>query len=146
MISVVTPFSGLVKLWRISDTGRNKFVKSNDRLALITVVNADGVEVVETISSPCHGTLMKIICPVGDRIEVGDVVAEIEPCRHPALYNSMCVSCGDKVIADKKATMPIGNTIGSASVAMSSSVPVASVPFTMASGKQLQLSTAEAER
>jgi hypothetical protein len=111
MISVLAPHKGTIKQWRRSDTGRNRMTKVNEKIALITVTGGQFKEAGDVanhsqevhISAPCSGKIHKLWVGVGDAFNEGDLLAEIEVCKHPALFNSLCVSCGDFVDPNRAA-------------------------------------------
>jgi pyruvate/2-oxoglutarate dehydrogenase complex dihydrolipoamide acyltransferase (E2) component len=139
--------------------------KVNEKIALITVTGGQFKEAGDVanhsqevhISAPCSGKIHKLWVGVGDAFNEGDLLAEIEVCKHPALFNSLCVSCGDFV--DPNRAAPVSSSTSNQAAGISddtirtperllqpSSAAAASstnIPFY---NKQLQLSASEAER
>jgi biotin carboxyl carrier protein len=105
------------------------------------------------VAAPVSGKVHKLFVAVGENFQTGDVLAEIEKCKHPALFNSLCVSCGDKVDSDNVRPVAASSSSSSTvSVAVSghssrnaggSASGATNIPFY---NKQLQLSASEAER
>lgn len=138
--------------------------KANEKIALTTVKNPpnsqdtsvdpnqDNISAPEGpqesfIVAPVSGKIHRLCVQVGEVFHQGDIVAEIEVCKHPALFNSLCVSCGDHVSAavDNAAASSGGplHAKTSSSGAVKETGTNAPIPFY---NKKLQLSASEAER
>lgn len=68
----------------------------------------------------------------GDIVHTGMVLGYIEPCKHPAIFNQLCVVCGETVRNDESST--------------ESTLKHSTSSLTFTHGLQLQLSKEEAER
>jgi RNA polymerase II subunit A-like phosphatase len=140
LTALLSSVEGICCEWKGSDQPRSKSVKLGDRLVSIKTAT----ETVHVIS-PCSGNIKSILMKEGCSVINGDVMAYIEHCTHPALFNSLCVSCGEKVGAVSSVqgnTMANGTSIShenKASNAHSSSL-------LFAGGKRLLLSNDEAVR
>lgn len=84
--------SGTCCDWKKVDTGRNKSVKLGDKL-----VSIDQNGKIIYLNASCSGSMQSILIKKGENVVEGDVMGYIDACLHPALFNSMCVSCGDTV-------------------------------------------------
>lgn len=94
---VISPVSGILEKWWRSSEKRKNFVKAKDKIVTIRVQHTD--ERIE-LTSKVSGTVESCLFPEGAFIEAETVVAFVRPCPHPAMFQSMCVACGDTVVRD----------------------------------------------
>ncbi len=84
------------------------------------------------VTSSCCGKIVEKLVQEGDHVHVGMVIGYIELCKHPAIFNQLCVVCGETVRNEEPSTENIMKHSTSS--------------LTFTHGLQLQLSKEEAER
>ncbi len=83
------------------------------------------------VTSPVTGSLKRVV-KEGAIVKVGENIAEVFSCSHPAVFRGLCVSCGSKITSSQieldKGKQSAHNT-----------------KFTMVGGQTIQLSQTEAK-
>ncbi|KAJ2450517.1 CTD phosphatase Fcp1 [Coemansia sp. RSA 2336] len=76
--------------------------------ALNKQANADGTySLREFLRTPFEGTVTRINCLVGDKVNHGEVLVEMEvPCAHGTVFNGLCGLCGQDVSGVDKSGVP----------------------------------------
>jgi FCP1-like phosphatase family protein len=143
LTSLISSAEGVCCEWKRSDQPRNKSVKRGDRLVSIKTLT----ETIHVIS-PCSGSIKSILIKEGCNVVNGDVMAYIEHCKHPALFNSLCVSCGEKVAVISSSQTEQGNTManGTSISHQNKASNAHSSSLLFAGGQRLLLSKDEALR
>ena len=125
---VLSPQKGALSKWfKFAAGGSRKgasatsSVRIGDRLCSIEVEVSGEIMFVQAKIS---GEVEALCVAEGAQVNVGEVLARISPCAHPAMFNSMCVACGEKV------------TISASSVSS----------LTLGGGQQLHVSKQEAAK
>ena len=91
---IVSVHSGYLEKWFRTTESRKNFVKAGDKIASISTLEKNSFDVLSNVS----GTLISCNFEVGSFVEAGSQIACIQSCVHPAIMDSMCVSCGDRVV------------------------------------------------
>jgi pyruvate/2-oxoglutarate dehydrogenase complex dihydrolipoamide acyltransferase (E2) component len=97
---VISPVAGVCVYATALGDGKKKSnnIKCGDKILQIRAHNTkDERNDIVDVTATCSGTLFSIEFVEGDEIHQGSIVAYIEPCKHPALYGVLCVSCGDAI-------------------------------------------------
>lgn len=128
-VNIICACDGYVYKWHKSTDSRKKFAKAGDKIVTLTSVEG---QMQYDINSPISGNISSCYFDVGSYVESGTIVGTIIPCNHPALFNSMCVSCGDIINLrfDESSDVTASNN---------ERVTI------LTSGKQLQLTKTEAD-
>lgn len=138
--AIQSPCAGRLLKWhRHCDDTRRKFVKKGDKILSVERFVLDSEENVKDtvvdVLSPCSGNLVECFVDIMSEVAIDTLLAYLLPCNHPALFNSMCVSCGDIVppSASLHSSSTSESTDGDDRVTL------------LSSGRQLQLRKSEAE-
>ena len=114
-MNLVAPYSGTLR-WCIKDSCTN--IRYGDKIATI-----DGKSVVVDTGGTVLG---RSKVAEGDTVEIGEMLVQLEACRHPALYAGMCVACGAKPGGHNRTALTIsaGHTLQLSKEEASSSASV----------------------
>jgi hypothetical protein len=164
------PFDGIVEKWwrkSISTDSRKCFVKAGDRVVTIASttpstgdVNPQSIITQQhTVTAKISGNLEYIMHEGGDVVRKGLILGRIKRCEHPVTFHSMCVSCGDKIIASDDSLSRMNSPSlhprsanisaiagSSSSVSSSSSSSPRELSSMLSSGRQFRVTQEEALR
>lgn len=127
----------IVKWWIKYDNKRQIFLQKDDKVVTLEDTNT---KLQYIVKSPIAGTIVSTIDAIKIEFHPDDKIISLKPCEHPALFNSMCVSCGNVVKSIvSTASLSLKSSNGSISVMNDERVTV------LSSGAQLQLRQTEAE-
>ena len=122
MIAISASCDGKVGRWFKNDVIKGQRV--------VTIINDSNVAT--NVTSSCCGKITQKLVQEGDHVRVGMVIGYIELCKHPAIFNQLCVVCGETVRNEEPLTENI--------------LKHSTSSLTFTHGLQLQLSKEEAER
>jgi hypothetical protein len=137
-----------LKKWHRSTDSRKSFAKRGDKIA--SFASIDGK--VNDVIAPISGNIISCLFEIESLVKAGEIIAVMRACEHPALFNYMCVSCGDIVRIATPATSSSSSftsptttmTTTSATSAKESAAQSSRVNI-LSSGSQLQLTKSEAQ-
>lgn len=147
-MDVISQYSGTVIKWHRTAESRKNFVKKGDKIATIlseTISDEGPIQKEVNAISTVSGTIIECFFNIGVAVSIGDTLARVTPCTHPAFFNTMCVSCGDiiqKSSSDQFSSRQAEKSVDNPTSRGSNSESQVTV---MTSGRQLQLSKAEAD-
>ncbi len=122
MITIIATCDGKLGKWF-----KNDVIKGQRVASIITSSNST-----TNVISSCCGKITERLVQEGGVVHTGMVLGYIEPCKHPAIFNQLCVVCGETVRNDEAST--------------ESTLKHSTSSLTFTHGLQLQLSKEEAER
>ena len=109
-ISLLSPSNGICMKWITSKTVklgeklvgiREVYDNNDDDLMNTDYNNNENREEITYLLSKCSGKIVKTLIDEGQQVYKDvTVMAIVEPCKHPALFKSLCVSCGEVIIRD----------------------------------------------
>lgn len=103
-IEIRATMAGVLERWYRSVDRKQCSIRTGDRLFSITRSENSEVHIVQSKHS---GELMQVFIYQGQEVNVGDLLCKISPCQHPAVLNSMCVACGERVVVAASTVSPL---------------------------------------